>query len=381
MNFNCHYGDLHYYKEFIKDIINKTDFDEYYLLEYKSSSEIFKDVDNIKFDYLNNYCYNNQTYYQINNDFYLNIHYIRDNEYFQYNFEDNKVLNYKTLVMFYYNYFSYIYDKLNIFLSDVTDYTPSIDYTKYDISSVDNYLKNNNKFKVLISNGDCLSAQSSNEIDFFYIVDNLSKLYPDIDFILTSKINLERSNVLYTDDINSFYPDLIQISYLSTFCNIIIGKASGPYCFTLTRNNYEDENKTFIAICKEYSHGFYTEYSRADRILINNFDNNNIFDILNQQINKKYNLYVNMKYIKFLDVTKDKNKIIFSSKVDLHNVLISTYTDISGKNIFTKTYGTHFETISKNISYFMIIDIITYENTKFKLHFYTYNKFIHEIII
>ena len=45
-NFNCHNGDLHYYRAFIKDIINKTDFDEYYLLEKKSSTDVYELVIN-----------------------------------------------------------------------------------------------------------------------------------------------------------------------------------------------------------------------------------------------------------------------------------------------------------------------------------------------
>ena len=169
------------------------------------------------------------------------------------------------------------------------DYTPEIDYSKFDIQNINKYITDSGKSKVLICNGDCLSAQSTNEFKFTNLVDKLSDLHPDVDFILTEKIELTKKNVLFTFDIiNGDYPDLNEISYLSTFCDIIIGKASGPYCFSLTKNNFNDANKTFIGICEEYTYGFYTEFSKADRVWINNYDENNIFNIINDEVDKKF---------------------------------------------------------------------------------------------
>jgi hypothetical protein len=55
-------------------------------------------------------------------------------------------------------------------------------------------------------------------------------------------------NVVFTNDIiKSNECDLNEISYLSTFCDIIVGRNSGPFCFASTKNNLKDPNKTFYA--------------------------------------------------------------------------------------------------------------------------------------
>jgi hypothetical protein len=53
--------------------------------------------------------------------------------------------------------------------------------------------------------------------------------------------------VKYTGDIikveNS---DLNEISYLSTFCDIIVGRSSGPFTFSNVKENIFDGNKAFL---------------------------------------------------------------------------------------------------------------------------------------
>ena len=44
--------------------------------------------------------------------------------------------------------------------------------------------------------------------------------------------------------------DLNEISYLSLFCDTIIGRASGPYVFTQVKENLYNPNKTFLAFTR-----------------------------------------------------------------------------------------------------------------------------------
>jgi hypothetical protein len=44
--------------------------------------------------------------------------------------------------------------------------------------------------------------------------------------------------------------DLNEISYLSTKCNVIIGRASGPFTFAINRQNIEDPNKILLSFSK-----------------------------------------------------------------------------------------------------------------------------------
>jgi hypothetical protein len=364
----------------MKDIIYKTDFDEYYILEKKSSSKLLSDIQNLKFGKLNENCFIDQTYYKINQDVYINIHFMRTNILYYFALKDNEWLAYKSLLDAYYKYYSFIYNKLTIQLNEKNSYIPEIDYSKFEIENVDKYIKNNEKFKILICNGDVLSAQSNILLDS--IINKLSDIYPNIDFILTKKIDIVKDNILFTNNlINCNLPDLNEISYLSTFCNIIIGRASGPYCYTLTKHNFNDFNKTFIAITSSYIIAFYSEFSKSDRILITNNDSDNIFDIINDEIIKKYNLFFNKKYIKELNILRTNNQVNFQCYKDLYNITINSYIDLNNDGNFDISYGALYPHIAKNVNYFFIINRIIVDESKVKLKFSYFNETIHEIIL
>ena len=141
-------------------------------------------------------------------------------------------------------------------------YLPKIDFTKFDVSSIDEFLKTNTNKKILICNGPPKSGQSfsDNMQDFINLAAEES---PNIDFICTTKFDTTLNNVLFTDDIivdneveDKRAPwedrevnncDLQEISYLSEQCDAIVGKNSGPFVFCETYNNYMNPNKKFLS--------------------------------------------------------------------------------------------------------------------------------------
>jgi hypothetical protein len=141
-------------------------------------------------------------------------------------------------------------------------YLPKIDFTKFDVSSIDEFLKTNTNKKILICNGPPKSGQSfsDNMQDFINLAAEES---PSIDFICTTKFDTTLNNVLFTDDIivdneveDKRAPwedrevnncDLQEISYLSEHCDAIVGKNSGPFVFCETYNNYMNPNKKFLS--------------------------------------------------------------------------------------------------------------------------------------
>jgi hypothetical protein len=146
--------------------------------------------------------------------------------------------------------------------ADKESYLPKIDFTKFDVSSIDEFLKTNTNKKILICNGPPKSGQSfsDNMKDFINLAAEES---PNIDFICTTKFDTTLNNVLFTDDIiidneieDKRAPwedrevnncDLQEISYLSEHCDAIVGKNSGPFVFCETYNNYMNPNKKFLS--------------------------------------------------------------------------------------------------------------------------------------
>jgi len=146
--------------------------------------------------------------------------------------------------------------------TDKETYLPKIDFAKFDVSSIDEFLKKHTNKKILICNGPPKSGQSfsDNMQDFINLAAEES---PNIDFICTTKFDTILDNVLFTDDIivdneveDKRAPwedreinncDLQEISYLSEKCDAIVGKNSGPFVFCETYNNYMNPDKKFLS--------------------------------------------------------------------------------------------------------------------------------------
>lgn len=129
----------------------------------------------------------------------------------------------------------------------VIDFLPQINYDVYDIQYIKNlHMTDKN---VLVCNNDPKSEQST-KFDMNVLLEQVVDKFPDIAFYVTNKHTLDRPNVFYVSDITGDIGcDLNEISYLSTKCNVIMGKYSGPATFTYTRQNLLDESKKFITFC------------------------------------------------------------------------------------------------------------------------------------
>jgi hypothetical protein len=134
---------------------------------------------------------------------------------------------------------------------DPVEFFPEIDYTYYNIQNIDNWIKVNTNKKIFVSNCTPLSGQSHN-IDLVSIICNLAKIFTNYIFILTNKTNIGNMppNIIYSSDIiKSQGFDLNENSYISTFCDLIIGPASGAFTFSMVKSNFFNRKPTIIALC------------------------------------------------------------------------------------------------------------------------------------
>ena len=157
----------------------------------------------------------------------------------------------------------------SIKLKTKEEYLPRIDYSLFDIKNIDTYIESNpNDRKVLVCNNVPQSGQSltSNLSEF---IKDAAKKYPDTQFICTNEFDIDtQDNILFTNDIVSVKGcDLQEISYLSTFCDVIIGKNSGPYVFCETYDNYMNDNKRFLSFNTKHH-----EYTDIKETMSNGLD-------------------------------------------------------------------------------------------------------------
>lgn len=153
-------------------------------------------------------------------------------------------------------------------------YLPSIDFSRFNVSSIDEYLnKNKGRKKILICNGAPKSGQSFSD-NMSSFIDEVAETHFDTDFICTEKFDTKIENVLFTDDIikdteveekrapwedrEVNFCDLQEISYLSEHCDAIVGKNSGPFVFCETKDNYMNKKKKFLSYNVSWGPAFQT---------------------------------------------------------------------------------------------------------------------------
>jgi hypothetical protein len=139
---------------------------------------------------------------------------------------------------------------LNDISSNVSDFFPRIDYSKFYIDKAKNWLEKNQGKKVLVSNGYCTSGQASN----FPLTPIINKLAIDntgVIFILTNNNDgrIEAPNVIHSSDIiQKNAPDLNENAFISSQCDLIIGRYSGAFSFAMNYNNMFERNVKFLCL-------------------------------------------------------------------------------------------------------------------------------------
>lgn len=262
-----HNGDIFHIKSFLRDIISQID--TTYYIAHPNSDIITCDID---MEYINIPIYwskFNDTYvenrelnknhvnllvgkehtkfFSTEDCFYINAwiggYFTEDNEY-----------NGECSLRGFYKMFKNIYKNINqefgtnLKLKDLNEYIPFVDYSKINCEKIKTFVEEYTSPKILICNGPALSGQTTYNSDMAEIIIPLAEENKNRIYICTNKFETELDNIKFTDDIFELNRcDLNEISYLSKFCNLIIGRNSGPFCFTTTKENVNDESKIFLA--------------------------------------------------------------------------------------------------------------------------------------
>jgi uncharacterized protein YukE len=186
-----------------------------------------------------------------------------------------------------YNIFCDIYEQLNIEINQIEYYIPSVDFQKVQTLNIDNFINQNKKY-ILICNNNVHSGQSEN-FNFDPFIDYLSTVYPDLMFIISNNTNLNKNNVFNFSNIGGITNNLLEISYISTKCDVIIGRASGPYCFTHIKENIKNPNKNFIGFSYGEAESKWVSDNncQAKQYWSNNFDELSIKNFINNILNEK----------------------------------------------------------------------------------------------
>lgn len=193
------------------------------------------------------------------------------------------------------NHFKLVTDICNFYNieldSNFNNYLPSVNNN--NLKSYNNIVEKIKELKlkydliILVCDGNVNSGQSHN-FNFIPIVEHLSENNPNCLFLSTNQLYHNKSNIITTyPQITESLPDLLQISLISTYCDIIVGRASGPFCFTHTKENFNDDKKTFISFTFNESEGIFYYDGKNKNLWSNNLNYPNMITTIQNEINLK----------------------------------------------------------------------------------------------
>ena len=241
--FYCHYGngDLFISREFVKDIMNLIPASHYYYAHAKNP-RMFADIPALHYTKILDSYQMRSRCAKIGSDILINT-WLGVDSTFVTNANSCSILNaYKMFNLILHNLgYPYLTDSLDTYL-------PTIDYDYFDVEPVNKFLKSIASPLVLITNCNAQSGQAEN-FDMTNVIQKLCDTNKNIIFMVTDPINVNASNYITTGEITNSRDgfDLNEISYLSKFTNLLVGRSSGAQIFTMTRENCMDASKTFLS--------------------------------------------------------------------------------------------------------------------------------------
>lgn len=242
-----HNGDVHASRGFVRQIMSKVT-GLNFIYTHRNASNLLSDIPNLKYDaYPLSVLNNNHAGVIVNgNDIFINTWY--GQQHFKY------MNRYGITIDSLYAAFDEACRTLwNFSLSDIQSdprlFFPSIDYSKFEIAHAKAWLDRCVGRKVYVETAQAQSGQAHNFAMTPAIVE-LAQKHPDITFILSNQEGNYSLpiNVAYSASIiqKSSGSDLNENSFLSTYCDIIVGRASGAFTFALTQENLFVRSPKFL---------------------------------------------------------------------------------------------------------------------------------------
>lgn len=294
-----HNGDLHVSRSFIREIMAKIGSSCSFTYSHKNNSGLLSDLPKLKIDSnLLSSLPVEKTFFRHNETVFLNTWYNSG----QSKYMSRHGLTFDTLYDLFDDFcLNGLKELLNLSfsLSDLhpqpNDFFAKIDFSKFDLSKIEKLLQTNKQKKVLISNGSSLSGQAEN-FSFSPVINSLANNHPETLFFCTQKGNdiHPKSNIIFTSDLIGKQCDLNEIAYLSSFCELIIGRASGPWTFAFNYHNLFERKVKFLTFCNltpKYSNKFWLGDKFAGHISFSSevicsssYETNSVLNLIEQNL-------------------------------------------------------------------------------------------------
>jgi len=276
-----HKGDIHNSRGVITHIMKTLGESNNYFYNHINGPKLLADINQIS--YINHPIASNELVFKTNDDVFINTHIGSKDEI------GNPFCGFGCNTLGNINLLNCIYRKLqiNVIENDEWNLVPEINYNYFLNENIKLFFNSNKNKNILICNGPVLSGQCPNFL-FSEIIKNLAQKHKTYNFILTQQdtelYNID--NILFSSNIIGDVggSDLNEIACISTLCDVIVGRASGPFMFAQTKTTLDDTNKTFIAFNNVVKDSFFSTKGRSNKIWSDVYTYDNIFNIIDSKL-------------------------------------------------------------------------------------------------
>lgn len=151
--------------------------------------------------------------------------------------------------------FSHLFELLDMnedLMADPNNYLSSVDYSCYELEPYKSRIEEIcNKYEriILVCNEENATKGIVKHFEFNELLKPFIKKLKNTAFIVTAPFSTKEENVYFTDDIlkEAVKPDLIYMGYIAKYCNLIIGRCSGPYTHAMTKEHIIESPKKFLS--------------------------------------------------------------------------------------------------------------------------------------
>lgn len=132
---------------------------------------------------------------------------------------------------------------------DYSLFLPKIDYSYYETDVIDSIISKNQRSKNILICNNLFESKQAIDFDFDNVISTLSHSFPNYTFYVTNTSNIINENIvhLYNRTKSFVGGNLNEISYLSTKCNVLMGRNSGPHTFCYVKENLFDHKAIFVS--------------------------------------------------------------------------------------------------------------------------------------
>lgn len=298
-----HYGDLHITRNFVRYVMENIPANEYvYVLE--CDSHVLSDFDNIRFevyDPIIHPFFMYDSWKIIDDTLYVNTSCGTNNMSF---FQGTRI---QTAYAIFKHYLKQLCN--HNLTEDISVFVPFINFERFDISSVESFMSACEYDRaVMFVNGETQSGQVLN-FDMYPVLQILAAEFSRILFLVSNPIESlsyrhgtmlckEQSafkyhpgkNIKVCKDILSLPGnDIVETSYFTHFCELIVGRSSGVYTLSIERNNIVSNPKKFVCFShyerdKDLGTSEIFPDLKDNFVWSNNYNYSSMLDIIRNQL-------------------------------------------------------------------------------------------------